>query len=361
MNTVVAEAGGSTQQLNMQVQGARLAKPSENEHPAVVAGWWLHNERIDREASIAEVSLATRVDVAHLNAIETGQLDQLPERGRALDMIWAYADYLKLEPGPLCVHFGRLLPRSAPKQLEVPQISKFNTAGMMARFAFPKIANGPMIGAAFACFMAFGAFFFMLLPGSESTEGNPMMTEALDEADLITGTVRGLPDAGSKNSSSVAMNGSAEPEQSLSGLTELIAKTVPDVDKQTQVKAKTAPEKKTVKTSPKVERVDRKITTAKETGGRLYGAENKNSRLQIEAQARVWVRIEDNSGNVVFNQTLLSGDVFKVPNRKGLVLIARDGGALSYRLDGRKKGQIGVQGEILVGHPLDPEKIGQVS
>ena len=83
-------------------------------------------------------------------------------------------------------------------------------------------------------------------------------------------------------------------------------------------------EKPQAKKAPKVERVDQKAAAVETAGGRLYGAKNTDSRLKIAANSRVWVRIEDKNGNVVLNQTLLSGDAFNVPNRKGLVLIARD-------------------------------------
>ncbi len=351
MSSVVAGASGQTQQMDLRIDGARLAKPSDNANPAAIAGWWLHNERVERGASVSEASLATRIEPRYLNALEAGRIDLLPERGRTLDMVWAYADFLKLEPGPLCAHFGRILPRGTPQPLAVPQTASFKGTGMMAKFAFPKIATGQMIGAAFACFVAFGAFAYLVLPGSVTGQDSQVTAENAGADQIITGSTK----KSANNSSSVAMNGSAEPEPALSGLTELIAKTTGEAPK---ASTPAKPEMKMAAIAPaKVEQVERKITRTETTGGRLYGAANKNSRLMIEAKSRVWVRIEDNLGNVVLNQTLLTGDMFKVPNRKGLVLIARDGGALNYQLDGKKKGPIGTLGEILVGHPLDPDRI----
>lgn len=352
MSSVAAETGNNIQPIDLGAASARLAKPSASDSPAAVAGWWLHNERMERGATVEEASLATRIEPRMITAIETGQLQKLPERGQALDMIWAYADFLKLEPGPLCAHFGKLLPNSAPELLAEPQTSgvKGSNTAMMAKFSMPKFATGQMIGAAFACFVAFGAFSFMIMPGSDSQEQGQLLAEISDTDPIVTGSV----DKPVKETQ-VAMNGQAEPDPSLSGLTELIEKTVTDPEPMQP------PKVEAVKAPANVERVDRKVTRTAATGGRLYGSENKNSRLLIQAKSRVWVRIEDNSGNVVLNQTLLSGDIFKVPNRSGLVLIARDGGALTYKLDGKQKGAIGTVGEILVGHPLDPEKIGQPS
>ncbi len=67
----------------------------------------------------------------------------------------------------------------------------------------------------------------------------------------------------------------------------------------------------------------------------------------------MWVRIEDAQGNVVMTQMLRKGESYQVPDRKGLVVIARDGGLLSYSIDGKERGILGMPGQILVGQPLD--------
>jgi cytoskeleton protein RodZ len=94
-------------------------------------------------------------------------------------------------------------------------------------------------------------------------------------------------------------------------------------------------------------------------GGRVYGAENRDSRLVLKAKAPVWIRIEDGKGNVVITQTLMTGDSYRVPNREGLVIIARDGGLLGVEIDGASKGTLGQPGEILVGRALDISKLSQ--
>ena len=60
--------------------------------------------------------------------------------------------------------------------------------------------------------------------------------------------------------------------------------------------------------------------------GREFGAKNEATRLVLKAKAPVWVRVEDAQGNVVMTQMLMKGDTYQVPDREGLVVIARDGG-----------------------------------
>ncbi|MCP5084241.1 MAG: DUF4115 domain-containing protein [Alphaproteobacteria bacterium] len=373
MSSVVVESGNQMPKIDISMEGPRLAKPSENAGPAVIAGWWLHNERHERGISLTEVALATRIEPDYLTALECGWLNKLPERGQALDIVWAYADYLKLEPGPLCAHFGKLLPPSAAPQLPEAQSSVFGGTGMLSRFPLPKIATGQMIGAVFACVVAFGGFSYAVFPGASEAPKSDLYAGEVPIDDLITGSIPKSKEAHSaKAEKKIELSSKpvkvATNEQPLGDLTALIAQTATQpVTEAPAAKVekiqKTVKTVKTVKTekAEKIERVDRKIAKVDTTGGRLYGSKNKNSRLKIAAKSRVWVRIEDKNGNVVLNQTLLSGDAFKVPNRKGLVLIARDGGALTYELDGQKHGSIGTLGEILVGHPLDPEKIGRAS
>ena len=87
--------------------------------------------------------------------------------------------------------------------------------------------------------------------------------------------------------------------------------------------------------------------------GREFGGGSGESHLTLKAKAPVWVRIEDSHGNVVMTQMLMKGDTYRVPDREGLVVIARDGGLLTYMIDGKEKGILGTPGEILVGRSLD--------
>jgi cytoskeleton protein RodZ len=80
----------------------------------------------------------------------------------------------------------------------------------------------------------------------------------------------------------------------------------------------------------------------------------------LRARTNVWVRIEDEGGNALVSQTLPKGDVYHVPDRTGLVLIVRDAGALEYSLDGKPYARLGRPGQILVSHPLLPDKISAI-
>jgi cytoskeleton protein RodZ len=91
--------------------------------------------------------------------------------------------------------------------------------------------------------------------------------------------------------------------------------------------------------------------------GQVFGSQDPNARLVIKATADVWVRIEDSAGQVVMTQGLKKGDVYRVPEQPGLTIIAKDGGLLTYFIDGQDKGLLGKPGEILANEALDTARL----
>jgi cytoskeletal protein RodZ len=89
----------------------------------------------------------------------------------------------------------------------------------------------------------------------------------------------------------------------------------------------------------------------------VYGSMAKDVRVVLKAKEQVWVRVEDNKGNIIFTQTLGVGDSYRVPNQRGLMLDARNAGALDYTVDGLARGAVGSPGEIVIGLPLDVSKL----
>ena len=136
----------------------------------------------------------------------------------------------------------------------------------------------------------------------------------------------------------------------LSGLTELIEKDVVNSDVPLP-RSKPLSFGTSEETAVKVKQVP--LPTVEAASDEAPGTANADSRLVLKAKAPVWVRIEDRQGNVVLTKTFKTGDTYSVPNREGLIVIARDGGMLSYSIDGVDKGPLGEHGEILVGRSLD--------
>ncbi len=339
-------------------------KPHGGSDPAGEAGWFLQREREHRGLSLDEVGDATGVHPYHIGAIEYGDMTRMPRRMEALEMIGIYAQYLGFDAEPLLRHYARFLPPppvapaarhpANPEPLTSAKVLRFGKLPKLPRFNFnlsaiPGGAGGIVASIAGAIFLFAGASWIMV-PGSEEppkvenavASADPMPTASTGpEAAEVKVTEEPMPDDRPVAAADPAIDAAAGTD--LDGLTALIQEEVA-TSGATDSKEELAPLPADVASAE-----DIKLTP----DGREFGGKNGGARLVLKARAPVWVRIEDSEGNVVMTQMLMKGDTYRVPDRDGLVVIARDGGLLSYVIDGKEKGVLGTPGEILVGRPLD--------
>jgi cytoskeleton protein RodZ len=290
----------------------------------------------------------------------------MPERLEALEMIGVYAQYLGFDPEPLVRHYAHFLPKpqvaseashpANPAPLSSAKVLRFARFPKMPQISFklsgiPGGAGGLVASLAGAIFLFAGASWVMMPGGSEpqvtgevAATADPMPTASTgsDEANVAV-TEEPMTDDQKQQTANAAPEPQADETAGtgLDGLTALIESEV-ETAKPT---AKTVPAQGNQMASAG----DVKLTP----DGREFGTKDGGTRLTLKAKAPVWVRIEDSQGNVVMTQMLMKGDTYRVPDRDGLVVIARDGGLLSYIIDGKEKGILGTPGEILVGKSLD--------
>jgi cytoskeletal protein RodZ len=290
----------------------------------------------------------------------------MPTRMEALEMISAYAEYLGFDPEPLLYHYIEFLPQPAiaPRTSHPANPAPLSSAKILSFGKMPKLmplniklsnipggAGGLVASIAGAIFLFAGASWLMI-PSAELSSPEPQVAIAADpmptastgsEAAQVKITEEAMPDDVLASTDTNTAGLGTQADEDLGGLGAFIAEQVPE--EQTAVPL---PAPKTVALDvPMVEDV---MQTSE---GRVFGAKNEATRLVLKAKAPVWVRVEDAQGNVVMTQMLMKGDTYQVPDREGLVVIARDGGLLSYVIDGKEKGILGTPGEILVGRSLN--------
>jgi cytoskeleton protein RodZ len=351
-------------------------KPDGDLNPAGEAGWYLQREREKQGLSVDQISEATGIHALHVEAIEMGDLTRLPTRLEALELIGIYGEFMGFEPEPLVAHYAAFLPRpptaqgrghpADPAPLSSAKILKFGKMPPFPRFSiksFPGGAGG-IIGSCFAAVLLFASASWVMQPvpaihtGDETAQsdtivpdqaGDPMPTASTGQSD--TGVAvreepmpEETPEAKVEDETPASGQEPRDEEGSLSGIGAFIEDGYQPSEPGAQPKpAVPLPQAK-------------KSTAGKSTAGKETAATpaaEPGSRLVLKAKAPVWVRIEDAQGNVVMTQMLRGGDTYSVPDRQGLVVIARDGGLLSYIIDGKERGVLGIPGQILVGQPLD--------
>jgi cytoskeleton protein RodZ len=333
-------------------------KPDGEIDPAGEVGWFLQRERERRRERLQDAGRACRVHPHHLEAIEAGDLTRLPPPRETLRMLEAYAHHLGFDPGPLLQHYARFLPQQSGTTRRTSGAARpFGSAEIIA---FPLINrlidaaknNGGIVACVCGAMLLFAAASYVLSAGGESTgvtaHSNPANVRVEGPASEVS-SITSLTEEFMKGDSAETREAEAvtpgpdlpEPEaeamasEPVGGIAELIQRET----------GGTLKRKGTHRSASEGEE--------KARGGRVYGSENVDSRLVLHARAKVWIRIEDAQGRVVLTQTLMAGDSYRVPNRDGLMVIARDGGLLSYSIDGVDRGQLGNPGEILVGRSLD--------
>jgi cytoskeleton protein RodZ len=335
-------------------------KPDGDRDPAGETGWFVQRERERRGKSLADAALETHISARYLHAIEMGTLRDLPSRSYVLGYVRVYAEFLGLEAEPLVQQYQMLLAESGARRVK--------PGG--------GFAHTMMLTAASLVFLiAMTAVVWYLMPGvyeasNDQAAANLPGNEVQRDGTIQTGSVDTQSHGGAAADRIAEMLDDAVPTVVVrqEGFADGDRAGAPADDSlQPDDMAAVAPAGE-VDPNRLTEFILQHVTdpvSSDEDGGTRtahngveYGSENHSVRIVLHANKAVWIRVEDAEGRIMITRTLQAGDSYRVPDRAGLVLIARDGGALDYSIDGERRGAIGAAGEIVVGRPLDA---GQLS
>lgn len=357
------------------------AKPDGVLDPAGEAGWFLEREREARGQSLEQAGDQVGIHPYHLDAIELGDMTRMPPRMEALGMIAAYAQYLGFEPEPLVAHYLKFLPKPglAPKAAHPANPQPLSSAKVLSfgriqrlpslNFRFPHMPGGAggAVATIAGAIMLFAGTSWLMKPAAQGPEVAQVVQHNADGTATssnndATVTVRNeaMPDDGGAapnpaDQPVVAEDTGGTPAGPDDALGQFIARQMAGNDAKVKT-PKTAAAKPAAIPQPKATADEVASTTPAPPAsgdGHVFGDTSAPARLVLKAKAPVWLRVEDGQGNVVMTQMLMKGDTYRVPDREGLVAIARDGGLLAYVVDGVEKGVLGPPGEILVGRSLD--------
>jgi cytoskeleton protein RodZ len=93
-------------------------------------------------------------------------------------------------------------------------------------------------------------------------------------------------------------------------------------------------------------------------GGKIYGNENADARIIVQALSDSWVEIRDSeSAELLLTRVLFKGDSYQVPNRSGLTLLTGNAGGLRITVDGSPVPTIGPPGAVRRDVALEPEPL----
>lgn len=98
-------------------------------------------------------------------------------------------------------------------------------------------------------------------------------------------------------------------------------------------------------------------TQPETASGRVYGEENEDARIVLEATSDSWVQIRDAQGELVFTRVLRAGESYLVPDQDGMTLLTGNAGGLDIRVDGSAIPSLGGMGTVRRDVPLDPQQL----
>jgi cytoskeleton protein RodZ len=334
-------------------------RPDGSIDPAGEAGWFLQRERERRGIALQMAADMLGIHESQLDAIETGDLVRLPTRSEVLAMVAAYGEFLGFEPEPLSQHYSRFLPRPitvakprvpAPRPLSSAKIIPFRMALKLAMSNRGLTIVGCIAGA----ILAFSIMAMMLKAENQHEQVasaiDPLPTASLESQaeDGSAVTVREAPMTEDLASAPSSEEGSKQDQP---------AKFEGGLDDLAPFIAEQLGEKSEGGEAPQKIRVEEVVPPLPKAAGPDEAKGEAQGRVMLKATGTVWFRVEDSRGHVIVSQTLAKGQTYAVPDREDLVIIARDGGLISYAVDGVDKGSLGTPGEIVVGRPLSVSQL----
>jgi cytoskeletal protein RodZ len=91
--------------------------------------------------------------------------------------------------------------------------------------------------------------------------------------------------------------------------------------------------------------------------GRIFGAQNGDSRVVIKARGESWVQVRDATNTPLLTRVLRPGDTYRVPNQAGLVMMTGNAGVLDVFVDGSAAPSLGAVGAVRRNIALDAERL----
>ncbi len=90
---------------------------------------------------------------------------------------------------------------------------------------------------------------------------------------------------------------------------------------------------------------------------KIYGADNKESRIIIRAVSDSWAEVRNSDGDLLLSRVLREGDSYRVPDLAGLTLATGNAGGLEFSVDGETAPAIGPFGSVRRNVMLNPDAL----
>jgi len=285
----------------------------------------LRETREEKRLELSEISTILRIRETHLAALENDDYETLPGKVYAIGFIRTYGNYLGLDSADLIEQFKGVVPSKPAEELTYDVVEESEPLAPAI-----KIAAGVML------VLAIYLIWLFVGPSSEPTfvddaavaveetlAETPNIASAIEEPTLeapveVVDTVDTPPVAVDE------LQAATPNEATVGALAEVAADDT------------TAPAQVTVVVEPPVA---------------------TNDVVEIQANRRTWMRIENAAGMVLFSSIVAEGQRFTLDPNVVYFLATRDAGALEYVINSEVGESVGRRGQILTKRRLDRDAI----
>jgi cytoskeleton protein RodZ len=280
----------------------------------------LRAERERRGWSVGDVAKHLKIRRVQLEAIETGDFDELPRGAYAPCFVRSYAELLDLDAAELSRRFKEEAAGiDAPVELALP--TPINDSRLPGRVL---VALSLVLAVG-----AYGAWYYVTAADRAPVPRVTAVPETL--------AARVPPPAPSAS--------------------EALARPPVAAPAPVAVAPEPAPAAQIAALPPQAAAPAPVAAPVSEPGSPRVFGEPGEGRIAIRATGDSWTQVRDGSGSIVFSRILRAGETYHVPNRPGLVLSTGNAGALDVRVDGRPVPAIGRAGMVERAIALDPERL----
>jgi len=269
-----------------------------NFHTDMPVGEILRRTRTYYGQNLFQIEQVLRIRASQLEALEKGDISQLPGRVYAIGFVRSYSEYLGLD-GDKMVHLFK--EQSVGRKQKKPELS-YPVAASESKVPNLSIIIGSVVGV----LLLIGFVSFLLLPDAPK---NPIeqVPEELTKSQL------------NEAPSLVASTNAPAPGETAATTTT----TTPE-----------APD-----------------------NSALESASKPGNRIAIEITDSSWIEIKNKDGAAVLRQVLKPGDVYLVPDEPGMTMATGNAGGVKVKVDGKDVGSLGEIGQIKRKVPLDPDAL----
>ena len=330
--------------------GQAQAAPARQEpefHTDLPVGEVLRRARVHYGQSLKDVEKNIRIRASQIEAIETGNYENLPGRVYAIGFVRSYAEYLGLDGGQVVSLFK----------------AQSMNANVRPEFHFPAPASESKLPSRWVLIGSLAATVLLVMFWWSTTEHSREIVKNVPAVPLELREKAGIPelmDESGEVQSDVDL--AAADEVGAEPVTAALTQGAPDSTASAETESVAVPasgslEGSVVAAKPAAEVSGEDSAALPQTPAKQPVTNGAENGITLNIVENSWVEIRDQSGKTIVSKVLKVGDQYFVPNRPDLQMSLGNAGGVEVVIDGKTMPPLGARGEVRRDISLDVDAL----